>query len=131
VSVPWLDKAGNLTLIYVATVLGLLCGLLVGYRLALAVGGWFAHKTSHGESVRTCGKVGTFVLLLPSLYLAYVVGGTLGGGIGSAVVEGTSIDVIGISVGLVIGIALVLCIGLAVGAALGSAVGILWGALLK
>jgi hypothetical protein len=118
-------------LIYIAVVLGLLCGLILGYRLALAIGHWFAHRTSDRGFVRICGKVGTFVLLLPSLYLAYVVGGNFGGSLGGAALEGTAIGAIGISAGLAIGIALVLCIGLAVGAALGSVVGVLLNVLLS
>jgi hypothetical protein len=70
------------------------------YRFVLAISPWFAHKTSDRELIRTCGKVGALALLLPSLYLACVVGSNWGGSIGGAASEGTGMGAIAISAGL-------------------------------
>ncbi len=68
-----------------ATSLGVIGGVLLGY-----LGGkGLARKLSEGSSspkiVLGCALAGGLVMLLPALFLSFVVGGNLGGGWGDVV----------------------------------------------
>ena len=101
-----------------ATSLGVIGGVLLGY-----LGGkGFARKLSEGSSspkiVLGCALAGGLVMLLPALFLSFVVGGNLGGGWGDVV-----LGRIGIPLGLAAGICAVLSILLSSSALIGAVLG--------
>jgi len=101
-----------------STSLGVVGGVLLGY-----LGGkGFARKLSAGSSspkiVLRCALAGGLVMLLPALFLSFVVGGNLGGGWGEV-----ALGRIGIPLGLAAGICVVLSILLSSSALFGAVLG--------
>ncbi len=109
---------------FLGMTLGVFCGLLLGYRLALRISRQISQRSSSPRVVSRGGHVGALASVMPSLYLAYIAGGNLGGSVGAFASDNLGLGDLGIPLGVGVGIALFLGLGLLAGAVLGSVLGI-------
>ena len=99
--------------------MGLLVGALAGYTAGRRIVLWAAEYAQRPTVVRASGGIAGLVAFLPSIFLAFVVGGDLGGGWGAWLLP----EAIGVPLGLALGIAAILALGLLVGASFGALLG--------
>ncbi len=104
--------------------LGLVFGVLISYLLAKETLAYLGKNFGATRFVQACAFVGAIASLWPSLFLAFVVGGNLGGSWGGYVTEKLGLGLLGVPIGLTIGIATVMAICISLGALIGSLVGV-------
>jgi hypothetical protein len=108
----------------IAVGLGLVFGLLISHRMVNEVLAYLGKNFIATRFVQACAFIGVIVLLLPSLFLSFVVGGNLGGSWGEYVTQSLGLGLLGVPIGLAIGIALILTISISLGALIGGLVGV-------
>ena len=106
-------------IVFASIGLGLLLGAFVGYRLGRRVVSWVAKSAQHLAVVRALGGICGLLTLWPSAFVAFVVGGNLGGGWAAWLLP----ESVGVPLGLALGIAAVLALGLLLGSLLGALLG--------
>jgi hypothetical protein len=97
----------------------LVVGYLGGKKAVVKIGGAVEPR----PAIATLAVIGGGLALLPSFFLAIVVGGSLVGGYGEALSTIMDLGPAGVPFGLAIGIGLVLSSGIALGASVGAAFG--------
>ena len=101
-------------IIFIATAFGLAAGSWLGYLGGNAV----AKRLGGQQFLRSSAGLGAALTLLPTCFVAFVVGGSLGGGYGEALLGS-----VGVPLGLGMGIAFVLAAGIVLGAFAGAMCG--------
>lgn len=99
---------------------GLAGGALLGYLAARSMCRALVRKFEHRRMVIALVSCGFIVALPTTLFVAFVVGGNLGGGAGAFASEWVGLGSAGVPLGLALGIALFLAVGLSAGSALGA-----------
>jgi hypothetical protein len=106
-----------------ASLVGYVIGIVGGYLLSRRVVRRMTGYSFQPRFVVWLGVVGGFIALLPAFFLAMVVGGSVGGGIGTQMDETFGLNGAGALIGLLIGVAVVLTLVLAIGVATGVGIG--------
>ena len=109
--------------IYVAIVLGVVSGVFICASLGKLITARIAKGAAMPRVVFTMAACGGLIALLPSFFLAFVVGGNFGGGWAETATSALRLGSIGVPLGLLIGIAVVLAIGVLSGTLLGGLLG--------
>jgi hypothetical protein len=104
--------------VFAAISLGVGGGVLFGYLGGKAIASRLSTRSSSPKIVLGCAFAGGLVMLLPALFLSFVLGGNLGGGWGDV-----ALGPIGIPIGLAAGICVVLSILLSLSALIGAVLG--------
>jgi hypothetical protein len=112
---------GNVVILAVG--IGIVAGVFAGFLLSKAIVLRLSEPSSSPRIVIAFAAAGGLAILLPALFLSFVVGGNLGGGWGAVASENMGIGSVGVPFGLAAGIAIVLCVSLTVGTLLGSLLG--------
>ena len=103
-------------IVFVSIALGVVLGTFAGVAAARRIGSEVSGRWNVPlKLVRTGVLIGGCVVLLPSFFLSFVVGGNFGGGWGEFIAGRT-----GVVIGLAVGVAAVLALGIAVGAGAGG-----------
>ncbi|SRR6266496_3052798 len=113
--------------VFASIATGLLAGATVGYAISRRLVIRLAASSRHPSLVRAFAGIVGLLVLAPSGFLAFVVGGNFGSGLGAALLS----EAIGVSLGLVLGLASVLALCLVVGSVLGALLGSGVGALVR
>lgn len=98
-------------------------GLLLGYWLSKALALKLSMKSNAPRFVTSCSALGTLLIIFPALYVSFIVGGNLGGGLGEFVSKNMGFDFLGVPIGLFIGITIVFGSGIAIGSLVGGLIG--------
>jgi uncharacterized membrane-anchored protein len=114
--------------IWAASILGLLGGFLLAYRMGRKLLPKLISATSDRMLAIWLALGGTIAMLLPAFFLSFVVGGTLGAALGEQLSQPLGLGIAGVPLGLAAGIAVVFAVTLLGGAlgALGVARFIVW-----
>jgi hypothetical protein len=96
--------------IFAAIIVGLLGGCAAGYVVSLRVTTRLAASSSRPRLIRWLAVTGGFLAVLPSGFMAFVVGGNIGGAAGASALS--QIGPLGIAIGIAAGLALVLGLGI-------------------
>ena len=107
-------------IVFASIDLGVLLGAFAGYVLGRRVVLWVAKSAQRPAVVRASGGIGGLLTLLPSAFLAFVGGGSLGGSGAARWLP----ESVGVPLGLAFGIATVLAFGLLLGSLLGALLGL-------
>lgn len=107
--------------------LGLCMGAIAGYRLCKTLSRRLSSASRMPKLVKSCTWTGVILLILPSFFLSFTVGGMLGGGWAdeAAIVLSLNYTIksIFIFVGIFGGMAVVLTLSLLIGATIGGLFG--------
>jgi hypothetical protein len=98
---------------------GLGLGALAGYALARRVVSLLGEYTRRAALVRGFAIAAGLIAAFPLTFLAFVVGGNVGGGLGASLLPGPA----GMILGLALGIAAVVAVGLLLSCSIGALVG--------
>lgn len=109
-------------MVFGAITIGLLGGCIVGYVLSRRLVGHLQVLSERPRMVRSLGVAGGLLAVFPAAFLAFVVGGNLGGAAGSF----SSLGSLGIALGIATGMALVLALSVVLCAALCAGVGVVF-----
>jgi hypothetical protein len=113
------------TQIFTASIAGLVAGGAVAFATTRWLLGRFAGLSSRPALVHRVAWAGCVSLLLPAAFVAFVVGGNIGGALGARSLA--HIESVGIAVGIFAGVGLVLAVLLIAGALLGALAGLVCG----
>ena len=98
---------------------GLLLGVAVGYAVGRRLVLLLATSTQRPSIVRVSGTLAGLVALGPSRFIAFVVGGNFGGGIGEVLLG----RIVGVPLGIALGIGSILALCLLAGSLSGALLG--------
>jgi hypothetical protein len=115
--------AGILSPIFVAIATGLSAGAVFGFRSSKALALWLSRESVAPRFVQGCAWSGVLLLLLPTFFVSFAAGGTLGGGWGEAASTAVGLGGIGTPFGMAAGMALVMVTGLSLGSLIGGSLG--------
>jgi putative copper export protein len=110
-------------LVFIAFAVGLSCGAYLGYRLGKFLAFKLSKQSIAPRVVRVCSVVCELLIVLPALYISFIVGGNLGGGWGEVASNSIGLGSIGVPIGLAVGIAIIFSGCLALGALVGGVIG--------
>jgi hypothetical protein len=105
--------------VFASIAIGLLAGAAVGYLVSRRLALRLAASSRHPSFVRAFAGVAGLLVLVPSGFLAFVVGGNFGGGVGAALLP----EAVGVPLGLALGLGSVLALCLVAGSLLGALLG--------
>ena len=109
--------------VYVAIALGVVLGVILCASFGKLITERVAKGAAMPRLVFTMAACGGLIALLPSCFLAFVVGGNFGGGWAEVATSALRLGSIGVPLGLAIGIAAVLAVGVLSGTLLGGLLG--------
>jgi hypothetical protein len=104
--------------VFAAISLGVVGGVLLGYLGGRRIAGRLSAGSSSPKIVLVCALAGGLLMLLPALFLSFVLGGNLGGGWGDI-----ALGRIGVPIGIAAGIGVVLSVLLSSSALIGALLG--------
>lgn len=106
-------------MIWAASILGLLGGLLLAYWIGRQLLPKMISATRDRLLAIWLALGGTIAMLLPAFFLSFVVGGTLGGAMGERISQSFGLGIAGVPFGLAAGIAVIFAFILLAGALAG------------
>jgi hypothetical protein len=104
--------------VFAAISLGVVGGVLLGYLGGKRIASRLSAASNSPKIVLGCALAGGLLMLLPALFLSFVLGGNLGGGWGDV-----ALGRIGVPIGIAAGIGVVLSILLSSSALIGALLG--------